>query len=121
MIHIIREEMIEKLKSLAVYCEYKGKDDPDGTWTISGKALQEAIELLEHEVSEDGAADLIKRAIEKEGINQNILAELTGVTRQNVNQMLNRGKNCMRYDSFEKLAKALGYEVVLRKNSLFEK
>lgn len=70
---------------------------------------------IEIEIKGGGAAELIKKAIIAEGLNQKILADRTGITRQNVSQMLNRGKNCMRYDSFEKLAEALGYEVVLRK------
>ena len=116
MIHIKREKIIEQLESLARHCESMIEtDDPDSIWIEDSVALRESAELFQGEVIGDGAADLIKNAIEKEGINQKILAERTGITRQNVSQMLNRGKNCMRYDSFEKLAKALGYEVILRK------
>lgn len=122
MIHIKREKIIEQLESLALHCESMiEKDDPESVWIEDSIALRESSELFQGEVMGDGAADMIKKAIEKEGINQKILAERTGITRQNVSQMLNRGKNCMRYDSFEKLAKALGYEVILRKNSVFEK
>ena len=122
MIHIKREKIIEQLESLALHCESMiEKDEPESVWIEDSIALRESSELFRGEVMGDGAADLIKNAIEKEGINQKILAERTGITRQNVSQMLNRGKNCMRYDSFEKLAKALGYEVILRKNSLYEK
>lgn len=122
MIHIKKEKIIEQLESLARHCESMiEKDDPDSIWIEDSVALRESAELFRGEVIGDGAADLIKNAIEKEEINQKILAERTGITRQNVSQMLNRGKNCMRYDSFEKLAKALGYEVILRKNSVSEK
>ena len=122
MIHIKREKIIEQLESLALHCESMiEKDDPESVWIEDSIALRESSELFRGEVMGDGAADLIKNAIEKEGINQKILAERTGITRQNVSRMLNRGKNCMRYDSFEKLAKALGYEVFLRKNSTIEK
>ncbi len=122
MIHIKKEKIIEQLESLAQHCESMiEKDDPASIWIEDSIALRESSELFRGEVTGDGAADLIKNAIEKEGINQKILAERTGITRQNVSQMLNRGKNCMRYDSFEKLVEALGYEVVLRRKSLFEK
>ena len=122
MIHIKKEKIIERLESLAEHCDIMNeKDDPESILIEDSVALRDASELFRGEVMGDGAADLIKNAIEKEGINQKILAERTGITRQNVSQMLNRGKNCMRYDSFEKLAKALGYEVILRKNSTIEK
>ena len=122
MIRINKGKIIKQLESLAEHCESMiDKDDPESIWIEDSIALRESSELFQGEVMGDGAADLIKNAIEKEGINQKILAERTGITRQNVSQMLNRGKNCMRYDSFEKLAKALGYEVILRKNSTIEK
>ena len=122
MIRIKSEKIIKQLESLAEHCESMiEKVDTESIWIEDSVALREASELFRREVTGDGAADLIKNAIEKEGINQKILAERTGITRQNVSQMLNRGKNCMRYDSFEKLTKALGYEVILRKNSVFEK
>lgn len=115
---IDREKIPERLENMADY--YEGKlDDSDHHIRIirsDAELLREAAGLIEREIRGDGAADLIKRAMEKEGVNQIILAEKTGITRQNVSQMLNRGKNCMRYDSFEKLAKALGYEVILSKN-----
>lgn len=117
MISIKRENNIKQIKSLEEFCEYMTDDDnPESNWRKNYEALDQVIKELESEVTGDGAADLIKKAIEKEGINQKILAERTGITRQNVSQMLNRGKNCMRYDSFEKLVKVLGYEVILRKN-----
>ena len=102
---ISREMIIEQLKMLAKDYE----------------ALDQVIELLEGEVTGNGATELIQNAIDAEGINQRILADRMGMPRQNINQMLKRGKNSMRYDNFEKLAKTLGYEVVLRKNSAFEK
>ena len=106
VIHIKREKIIEQLESLALHCESMiEKDDPESVWIEDSIALRESTELFRGEVMGDGAADLIKNAIEKEGINQKILAERTGITRQNVSQMLNRGKNCMRYDSFEKTCK----------------
>ena len=55
------------------------------------------------------------RIMEKEKVNQKELAERMGCVRQNVSQMLNRGTVNMRYDSFYRMAEALGYEIILRK------
>lgn len=60
-------------------------------------------------------ADAIRQILEKENLNQQRLAEKMGITRQNVSQMLNRNVVSMRYDSFYKMVKTLGYEVFIRK------
>lgn len=122
MINITREAVIEQLKSLADHCgSMIDKDDPDNIWRKDHEALDQVINALESEVVGEGATGFIQNAINAEGINQRILADRMGKMRQNINQMMKRGKNSMRYDNFEKLAEALGYEVVLRKNSVFEK
>jgi hypothetical protein len=61
------------------------------------------------------ASMLIKKIMEKEGINQTELAEKMGCARQNINQLLNRNGKSMRYDSFENIIKVLGYEISLKK------
>lgn len=61
-------------------------------------------------------AKMIREALAEEGMNQSQLADIMGVSRQNVSEFLNRPKkNSMRYDSFSRMAKSLGYEVILRK------
>lgn len=56
--------------------------------------------------------------MEKEDVKSKELAERMGCMRQNVSQMLNRGTVNMRYDSFYRMADALGYEIILRKNEI---
>ncbi len=77
----------------------------------------EAIEILEEERSGSDAAEIVKRIMEREEVNQTMLAEKMGCARQNICQMLNRGSISMRYDSFYKAVRALGYEVIVRKNN----
>lgn len=62
-----------------------------------------------------GAAEAIREILEIEDLNQRELADKMGVTRQNVSDFLNRGIKSMRYDSFERMVSALGYEIVARK------
>lgn len=62
-----------------------------------------------------GAAEAIREILEIENLNQRKLADKMGVTRQNVSDFLNRGTKSMRYDSFERMVSALGYEIVARK------
>lgn len=58
---------------------------------------------------------LIKKIMDDEGINQIQLAEKMGCTRQAVSQTLTRNTKSMRYDNFEKMIKALGYEIIIKK------
>lgn len=62
-----------------------------------------------------GAADLIREIMKEEGISQTELSERMGCVRQNVSQLLNRNEKSMRYDSFEKVVSALGYEIIVKK------
>ena len=48
-------------------------------------------------------------------MNQKELAERMGVVRQNVSQALNRNTVSMRFDNFERMTSALGYEIIVRK------
>ena len=63
----------------------------------------------------DDPVETIRMVMADEGVNQSQLAEKMGAVRQNVSQMLNRGNTAPRYDSFAKMAAALGCEVILRK------
>lgn len=67
------------------------------------------------EFNGENAAEIVKEILEEEKISRTELAERMGCVRQNVSQVLNRGKGNMRYDSFQKLVSALGYEIVVRK------
>lgn len=62
-----------------------------------------------------GAAETIREILKIEDLNQRKLANKMGVTRQNVSDFLNRGTKSMRYDSFERMISALGYEIIVRK------
>lgn len=63
----------------------------------------------------DNAAEIVKAILDEEKISRSELAERMGCVRQNVSQALSRGKVNMRYDSFDKMVSALGYEIVVRK------
>ena len=109
-------EIISQLESLASHCESMiDKDDPESIWKMDAEALNEAVRKLEGEFNGANAAEVILRIMEKEKVNQKELAERMGCVRQNVSQMLNRGTVNMRYDSFYRMAEALGYEIILRK------
>lgn len=60
-------------------------------------------------------AKMVRSILEQEELNQQELADKMGVARQNVSQALNRNKVSMRFDNFEKMVSALGYEIVARK------
>lgn len=60
-------------------------------------------------------AEMIREALEHENLSQKDLADKMGIARQNVSQMLNRDRVSIRFDSFRKMADALGYEIILRK------
>ena len=109
-------EIISQMESLASHCESMiDKDDPESIWKMDAEALNEAVRKLEGEFNGANAAEVILRIMEKEKVNQKELAERMGSVRQNVSQMLNRGTVNMRYDSFYRMAEALGYEIILRK------
>lgn len=60
-------------------------------------------------------AEMIREVLEVENLSQKDLADKMGIARQNVSQALNRSRVSIRFDSFQKMAEALGYEIVLRK------
>lgn len=110
------KEVIEQLENLAIHCDSMvDKEDPECIWKSDVEALNEAVEKLKSECSGTEAAEIIRRLLEKEGLNQKELAEKMGIARQNVSQMLNRNKASMRFDGFSKMVKALGYEIIVRK------
>ncbi len=58
---------------------------------------------------------IIRSILDHEELNQQELANKMGVARQNVSQVLNRNRFSMRFDNFERMVSALGYEVIVRK------
>lgn len=58
--------------------------------------------------------ETILQVLADKGMTQSQLADNIGTLRQNVNQMIARGKKAPRFDSFARLASGLGYEIVLR-------
>lgn len=110
------EKIISQLESLAEHCDSMiDKNDPEDIWRVDPEALREAVKKLKGELSGENAAETIGQIMEREDVNQKELAEKMGCVRQNVSQMLNRGTVSMRYDSFYRMATALGYEIILRK------
>ena len=111
------EEIIRQMEKLTLHCESMiDEDDPDtNIWKEDTEALNEAVGKLEREYGGKNAAEVILQIMEKEDVNQKELAERMGCARQKVSQMLNRGTINMRYDSFYRMANALGYEIILRK------
>lgn len=110
------EEIICRLESLAEHCgSMIDKDDPESVWKRDVAALNAAVKKLDGETGGKNAAEVILQIMEKENVNQKELAERMGCVRQNISQMLNRGTINMRYDSFCRMANALGYEIILRK------
>lgn len=58
---------------------------------------------------------IIRSILEQEKLSQQELADKMGVARQNVSQALNRNRISMRFDNFERMVSALGYEIIARK------
>lgn len=109
-------EVISQLENLASHCSsMKDKDDPGDIWTVDVAALETAVSKLKDEVTGENAADIVRNILSREKLNQQDLADKMGSVRQNVSQMLTRTSKSMRYDSFEKMVTALGYEIAVRK------
>lgn len=111
-----KDEIIIQLEKLTVHCESMNtENDEKSVWGKDVEALAEVTTFLKGEISAGKPIDTIKLLMEKENLNQQKLAVRMGTLRQNVNQMLNRGKADMKYSSFKKVMSALGYEIILRK------
>lgn len=67
------------------------------------------------EITGTDPVKIVRSILEQEELNQQELADKMGVARQNVSQALNRNRISMRFDNFEKMVSALGYEIVVRK------
>ena len=67
------------------------------------------------EITGTDPVKIVRSILEQEELNQQELADKMGVARQNVSQALNRNRVSMRFDNFEKMVSALGYEIVARK------
>ena len=109
-------EIIKQLEDLSSHCSSMvDKEDQECIWKADVEALNQAIKKLSCECTGMDAAEIIMNILEKEQINQTDLADRMGITRQNINQMINRNKVSMRFDSFSKMLKALGYEIIVSK------
>ena len=67
------------------------------------------------EITGTDPVKIVRSILEQEELNQQKLADKMGVARQNVSQALNTNRISMRFDNFEKMVSALGYEIVVRK------
>ncbi|MCM1245763.1 MAG: hypothetical protein NC293_08995 [Roseburia sp.] len=112
-----KKEMIFQLEKLAAYCESMNvENNAESVWGKDAEALKMVIALLSEEVFVEKPIDTVKFLLKRDNLTQQKLADRMGTLRQNVNQMLSRAKNDMKYSSFKKMISVLGYEVVLRKN-----
>ena len=68
-----------------------------------------------HETVVQTAEDTIRLLLSDENLSIEDVAKMTGQTRQNISQSMNRTIRGMRFDSFQKIVIALGYEIIVRK------
>lgn len=108
----MNKELIYDLRELSVYLDNTKDSNECKKYNSS---LKKVVELLNSEANGESAVEIIRQALEKYGVSQTELAERMGNTRQNVSQMLDRGRLGMRCDSFQRMAKALDCELILRK------
>lgn len=111
-------EVINQIESLVKSGGYVAdKNDIESICSGNVPNLYEKTVKTKEEFSGENAAEVIQQIMEKENVSQKELAERMGCARQNVSQILNRGTVNMRYDSLYRMAKALEYEIILRKTS----
>ncbi len=67
------------------------------------------------EITGTDPVKIIRSILEQEELNQQDLADKMGVARQNVSQALNQSRAGMRFDNFERMVSALGYEITVKK------
>ena len=70
---------------------------------------------LKKEYEAGDPVEAIRKIMDEDGLNQKQLAERMGLTRQNVSQVLNRGRKTPRFDSIRKMVDALGCEIIIRR------
>ncbi len=105
---------MEKTKTYIIKLEEleeKGKewlDDEDM------KVLDEVIELLKSEYEASNPVEVIRQILDERRMSQMQLAKKMGMVRQNVSQLLNRGRKAPRYDSIARMVSALDCEVIIR-------
>ncbi len=110
-------EIIKQLEGLAAHCSSMiDKEEPESIWQLDVEALTQVIEKLRNECVGTDPVKIIRSILEQEKLNQQELADKMGIARQNVSQALNRNRVSMRFDNFERMVSALGYEIVARKN-----
>lgn len=102
------EQIIWQLDMVRNYLQ-DGHPDSVENWVA---ALEAVIDQLKTEKTGMGI-DTIKEILREQKMSQTSLAEKMGITRQAINQELNRNTS-IKYDKFRSMADALGYEVVVR-------
>lgn len=109
-------EAIEQLENLAVHCSSMiDKEEPESIWQSDVEALTQVIEKLRNECVGTDPVKIVSSILEQEKLSKQKLADKMGIARQNVSQALNRNRVSMRFDNFERMVSALGYEIVARK------
>lgn len=109
-----KENVVKQLNDMRIYCLDSAEMTGDSDWLNFADALETVVDAFSTEVSGDDAQSIIRTIMENDKVNQTKLANDAGMVRQNLSQMLNRGKS-IRYASFQKIIDALGYEIVARK------
>lgn len=67
------------------------------------------------EIYGETCEELIQKMVEAEGIGPSELGRRLGVSRQYAGQIISRSKYGIRCDTFEKVARATGYEITCKK------
>lgn len=114
------KEVIAQLRDLALnQSDFVKKNDSDTEiFSRDVMALNVAADELEFIGNLSGAAgyvDILKKVMELENVSQTELASRMGVSRQTVNGMLTRNSYGIRYDSFDRALRAMGYEPLAKK------
>lgn len=106
------KEVIAQLRDLALNQSDFVKNDSDTEiFSRDVVALNVAADELESiENLSGGYVDILKKVMELENVSQTELASRMGVSRQTVNGMLTRNSYGIRYDSFDRALRAMGYE-----------
>ena len=66
----------------------------------------------------DGAAEALKQVMEDEKLSQTDLATMVGISRQSIQQSLNRKSHNMRVLTMQKFVNAMGYELAIVKRTV---
>lgn len=111
-------EVIAQLRDLAINQSdfVRANDSDTEIFSRDVTALNVAADELESiENLSGGYVDILKKVMVRENVSQTELASRMGVSRQTVNGMFTRNSYGIRYDSFDRALRAMGYEPSAKK------